>query len=127
MNTTADRPQTRLLKTKMFVEQLIVRRKKNGPPGTWDQPTVQSKALDQAMNDWVDQTGNEIVAVTAPGMFMQWMDQERMTRLVICSAIVTYIPAVQPPRPLSQSPDVPPGWEPAIVSGLSSHSDERDK
>ncbi len=85
---------TRLLKTKMFVEQLYVRRKVDGPPGSWEPPITQSKPIDKAINDWVDSTGNEIVNVSTPGMFMQWMDQERTIRLVVVTAMVTFIPAL---------------------------------
>jgi hypothetical protein len=105
----------------MFMEQLIVRRKKDGPPGAWEAPTAQSKPLDEAINAWVDQTGNEIVTVTPPSMFMQWMDSERMMRLVIASVMVTYIPAIAPPQPLiSDQPDTKAisGWEP-VISGAT--------
>lgn len=94
----ADQPATRLLKTKMFTEQLIVKRKIDGPPGAWEQPTLQSKPLDENINLWVDRTGNAIVSVTAPSMFMQWMDKERIQRLVICAVMVTYIPSIPPPQ-----------------------------
>ncbi len=98
MLTTADNRTTRLLKTKMFVEQLVVRRKIGGSPGSWEPPISQSTPIDQAINNWVDQTGNEIVTVSAPSMFMQWMDSERTTRLVVCTVMLTYIPSVPPPK-----------------------------
>ena len=125
MQTFADKPQTRLLKTKMFTEQLVVRRKKDGPPGAWDPPISQSRPLDDAINAWVDQTGNEIVTVTAPNMFMQWMDGDRTMRLVVASVMVTYIPALAPPQPILEDTNanrnndaklrpVVSGWEPVV-------------
>jgi hypothetical protein len=120
MQTEADSPTTRLLKTKMFTEQLVVRRKKDGPPGSWEAPITQSRPLDDAINAWVDQTGNELVAITAPNMFMQWMDPDRTMRLVVAAVMVTYVPAVAVPQPVvSENKDAGPGpqangWEPVV-------------
>lgn len=99
----------------MFIEQLVIRRRKDGPPGAWDPPLSMTKPLDEAVNDWVDQTGNEIVAVTAPGMFMQWMDGDRTMRLVVASVMVTFVPAIGSPKPLIEDENAKPhieGWEP---------------
>jgi hypothetical protein len=78
----------------------------------------QSPPLDETVNAWVDQTGNEIVTVSPPSMFMQWMDAERTTRLVVASVMVTYVPAIAPPKPLIQEPSNGgkhvPGWEPVV-------------
>lgn len=121
MQTVADQPTTRLLKTKMFTEQLVVKRKKDGPPGSWEAPTMQTRPLDEAVNAWVDKTGNEIVTITAPSMFMQWMDVERTVRLVVASVMVTYVPALAFPTPMiqenldeSRTRRQVSGWEPAI-------------
>lgn len=111
MQTIEDQPTTRLLKTKMFAEQLLIKRKKDGPPGTWEPPLTQTPALDTAINAWVDSTGNEIVTITAPGMFMQWMDAEKTIRLVIASVMVTYVPALIQPQPITQ--ENTDGWEAA--------------
>lgn len=102
----------------MFVEQLLIERKPDGPPGSWKAPRAQTKPLDAAINDWVDETGNEIAAVSPPSMFMQWMDTERTMRLVVASVMVTYVPAVALPKPLITEPrnaptDIP-GWEPVV-------------
>jgi hypothetical protein len=85
---------TRLLKTKVFVEQLVVRRVPGKNPPEWGPPVQQSKAVDTQINEWVDLTGNEIAQVTAPHMHMQWMDKERTTRLVVATVSVTYYPVV---------------------------------
>jgi hypothetical protein len=117
----AERPTTRLLKTKMFTEQLIIRRKKDGPPGSWDPPVSQSKPLDDAVNEWIDQTGNDLVNVTTPGMFMQWMDADRTTRLIVASVMVTYVPALTPVPQIKEEPkpdvreQIPADWEPVVV------------
>ncbi len=87
--------KTRLLKTKLFNEQLIIKRKLDGPPDAWEPPVSQTAPLDKAVNDWVDSTGNEIVNVSTPGIYMQWTDPERTTRLVMWSIMVTYVPAVK--------------------------------
>lgn len=84
-------PETRLLKTKLFSEQLIIKRNKD----TWDPPLSQPIPLDQAINEWVDRTGNELVSVSTPGMYMQWMDAERVTRLIMTTVMAMYIPAVK--------------------------------
>jgi hypothetical protein len=101
-----DNPATRLLKTKLFTESLVIKRNPD-ISGSWGPPVTQSKPLDAAINAWVDKTGNEIVTVSTPGMFMQWMDKERITRLVIASVMVTYIPAIESPKPLMGDYD---GW-----------------
>lgn len=84
----------------MFAEQLVVSRKVDNPIGIWAPPTSQTKPIDVSINDWIDQTGNELVSVSSPGIFMQWMDKERTQRLVISAVMVTYIPSVVPPKPL---------------------------
>lgn len=118
MQTVADRPGTRLLKTKMFTEQLIVRRKKGGPPGAWEAPTTQSRPLDESINAWIDQTGNDLVSITAPNMFMQWMDTDRTMRLVVTAVMVTYVPALAIPEPvIADNNDAGPAandWEPVV-------------
>jgi hypothetical protein len=86
----------------MFTEQLVVKRKKDGAPGVWSAPISQTQPLDTAVNAWVDQTGNEIVTITAPNMFMQWMDNERTVRLVVAAVMVTYIPAIVTPQPIQK-------------------------
>lgn len=78
----------------MFVEQLVVKRVPNGPPDSWLPPISQSKPLDEAINTWVDQTGNELVGVPAPSLYMHWLDAQHTIRLVVASVLVTYIPAV---------------------------------
>ncbi len=100
-----DRPETRLLKTKMFVEQLVIKRKLDGPPGAWEAPRSQTEPIDEQINKWIDKTGNELVSVTTPGIFMQWMDAERSLRLVITTVMVVYIPAVAYPVPLIKEPN----------------------
>ncbi len=94
MQTLADHPSTRLAKTKMFSEQLIVKRT---TPTTWGPAQSRGKPLDMSINEWVDITGNEIIAVTAPSMHIQWLDQEHTTRLIVAAVMVTYIPAVPIP------------------------------
>lgn len=92
-------PVTRLLKTKLFVEQLIIKRREDG---LWEPPIAQGKSLDQAINDWIDQTGNEVVNLTAPSMYMQWMDTEKTVRVVLASVMVVFVPAIQTPTPVLQ-------------------------
>jgi hypothetical protein len=90
------------MKTKMFVEQMLISRDKDAPLGSWNPPKAQSKPIDDLINEWIDKTGSEVVNVTSPSMFMQWMDAERTQRLVIVSAMVTYIPAVPQLRPIKE-------------------------
>ncbi len=89
-----------LVKVKQFSEQLIVQRNLNG---SWGSPVLQTPALDDSINKWVDQTGNEIITVSTPGLLVQWMDAEKTIRMVMTTVMVIYSPAKSKNIPLKVS------------------------
>jgi hypothetical protein len=93
----------------MFVEQTTIKRKTTSPQITWYPPTKQTAPLDDAINRWVDKTGNEIITVSPPSMFMVWLDAEHSIRLIIASVMVTFIPAITQPKPLISDTNISSG------------------
>ena len=96
---------TRLFKTKMFSEQLVIDRAPNTETG-WSAPTKLSDAVDKQINDWVDKTGNEVVSVSTPGLYMTWLDPDKIKKLIFVSVMVMYIPSVPPPKVVSSGEHV---------------------
>lgn len=88
---------TRLIKTKQFSERLTVKRHKDEKSGNyiWIEPTLHSLPLDEAINKWVDTTGNEIINITAPSIFTEWVDNEKTIKSIIVSVMILYISAVK--------------------------------
>lgn len=92
---------TQRLRIKVFEESRVVARVPGAAPGEWVTRS-RTTPVDEAVSAWLAETGSRLVACSAPGFHVQWLDREMTTRAVIVAVTVTY------EAPSESRPDQPP-------------------
>lgn len=91
-------------RTKLFVEERVVRRAPGAAPGEWE--TVrQSDPIDQQMNNFLAASRGHPSLVSSPSFNFVWLDREMTTQRTLIGVILTYIPPEG-----SNEPDGPHQW-----------------
>lgn len=92
---------------RMFEESRVVRKVPGGTPGEW-QVLSQTKSIEDAINQFVRETGAILVSSSPPGFHVQWLDAEMTTRAVIVAVLVTYSESVdERSQPTADDPTGP--------------------
>ena len=81
-----------LTRTKLFQSHIIAKR--TTADGAWEMYD-EGPTIDEQVQQWVDSSGNAIVAASAPGYAMGWLDEELMTRSIMIGVVIIYRPALE--------------------------------
>lgn len=86
MNQSTD---TRLLKTKTFVEERVYERPPGSAPDDWRLVKV-TEPLDDTINEWLIANRLTIVSTSPPGINSRWLDKDMTSRAVLIALTIIY-------------------------------------
>lgn len=103
-------------RTKLFVEERIVRRPPGAAPTQWD-ALKQSDPIDRQMDLFLAVSRGHPALVSAPSFTMTWLDREMTTQRIMIGVILTYIPPEGSHEPPADA-DPWPEFVPSAADGL---------
>jgi hypothetical protein len=79
-----------LTKSKVFFGQILMRKTSENSLTGWDL-LDKTTEVDKLINDWVEQTSNQLVYASPPSIHMEWMDKENTVKMITSSVTVLYV------------------------------------
>lgn len=81
-----------LTRTALFQQHIIAKR--DTLDAEWELYD-EGPTIDEQVQKWVEKTGNLVIAASAPGYSMGWLDEELLARSIMVGVVIIYRPALE--------------------------------